>query len=84
MKIIFENENEKEALKHILTEWFIHNDDYDVLGCEPACRNESSPGCDWCIEDYFNYYLNQNKLDFNGVGGEEWILKHSISSKNEK
>ena len=81
MKIEFENELEKKALKHILSEWFINNDDFDVLGCDPGCRNETSPGCDWCIEDYFEHDLAKNEVNFHFLGGAEWILKHTISKK---
>lgn len=83
MKFEFENEQEKEALKHILSEWFINNNDFDVLGCAPGCRNEDSPGCDWCIKDFIDDELNNNSLSFMLLGGEEWILKHTISQKSE-
>lgn len=74
----YEFENEKEALKHILSEWFINNNDYDVLGCEPGCRNDDSPGCDWCIRDFFEHELNKNQLKFQFLGGEDWILEHTV------
>lgn len=81
MKIEFENEQEREALKHILSEWFIYNNDYDVLGCEPGCRNEDSPGCDWCIKKNIEEELNDNSFSFWLYGGEEWVLNHTIAKK---
>lgn len=84
MKIEFENQLEKETLKHILTEWFSNNDDYDVLGCEPACRDECSPGCEWCISEYFESNLSRNRLSFNCLGGEKHILEHTIAHKDSE
>lgn len=78
MKIEFDNEKEKEVLAHILLDWFTHNGDYDVLGCEPACRDPKSPGCEYCIKDLINYQLNKNKINFCWCGGEDWILQHGI------
>lgn len=79
MKIEFENEQEKECLKYILFDWFTHNGDFDVLGCEPACRNESSPGCDYCIKETLDFQLDKfNKLKFWYYGGEGWIMEQSV------
>ena len=79
MKIEFENEQEKECLKHILFDWFTHNGDDDVLGCEPACRDESSPGCDWCINNVLNLQIDKWKeIRFQNFGGSDWIMKHGI------
>ena len=79
MKIEFENDKEKECLKHILFDWFMHNGDSDVLGCEPACRDESSPGCDWCINSVLDMWLNKySELKFWTFGGEDWIMQQSI------
>ena len=81
MKIEFENEQEKECLKHILLDWLLHNGDMDVLKCEPACRDESSPGCASCIEKAINYQLDEyNKLEFWPFGGEEWLMKQKIDN----
>lgn len=80
MKIEFKNEQEKECLKHILFDWLTHNGDLDVLGCEPACRNESSPGCDYCIKEMIDYQLDKyNKLEFWPYGGEEWLMQQKVN-----
>ena len=79
MKIEFENDKEKECLKHILFDWLMHNGDSDVLGCEPACRNLESPGCDWCIQDTINMWLDKySKLEFWTFGGENWLMQCGI------
>ena len=78
MKIEFENDKEKECLTYILTDWLIHNGDYDVLACEPACRNEDSPGCAWCIKKAINRYLDNNKIEFWYFGGEDWLMQHGV------
>lgn len=79
MKIEFENEQEKECLKHILFDWLTHNGSTDVLGCDPACRDESSPGCDWCIKNTIDMQFNKwNQLKFWCFGGEDWLMKHNV------
>ena len=78
MKIEFENDKEKETLSHILLDWFMHNGDLDVLGCEPACRNPESSGCEQCIKEMIDYQLDRNNLEFWSYGGEDWILKHKV------
>lgn len=81
LKIEFENEQEKECLKHILLDWLMHNGDTDVLGCEPACRNPSSPGCSHCVEELIDFQLNKlSKLKFWAFGGEEWLMKQKIDN----
>ena len=81
MKIEFENEQEKKCLKHILLDWFLHNGDTDVLGCDPACRDESSPGCASCIEKTIDYQLDKyNELEFWTFGGEEWLMTQKIDN----
>lgn len=80
MKIEFKNEQEKECLKYILLDWFTHNGDFDVLSCDPACRNESSPGCDYCIKKTLDLQLDKfDKLEFWHYGGEEWIMEQSVN-----
>ena len=87
MKINFKDNIEKEIFIHILSQYFTHSTDNDVLGCEPACRDESSPGCDWCIENHIKHQLNQPKEDgsynftFHSLGGE-YILKTKIASED--
>ena len=75
MKLVFddyeeskkEQDKQKEVLKHILYE-FIKNID-DPLGCAPACRDESSPGCNYCVKKVLDEMFNENniKLDFFGL-----------------
>ena len=79
MKIEFENEQEKECLIHILSDWFNHNGQWDVLGCEPACRDEDSPGCYYCIEKTIANSINKyNAIYFWNFGGEECIMEQSV------
>ena len=79
MKIEFENEKEKEVLKHILFDWLMHNGDEDVLGCQPACRNPKAISCDICIKEMIDYQLDKfGKLEFWCYGGEDWLLQHGI------
>ena len=75
MKLVFddykeikkEQDKQKEALKHILYE-FIRNID-DPLACEPACRDESSPSCSYCVKQVLDEMFNENNinLDFFGL-----------------
>lgn len=68
MKLVFDNDKEskkeqdkqKEVLKYILYE-FIKNI-YDPLGCEPACRDESSPGCDYCVKQVLDKMFEDNDI----------------------
>ena len=84
MKIEFENDKEKEVLVHILKEWLIYNNDYDdVLGCEPACRNPSSPGCDYCIEENLKIMLDKNQIKFLRFCVENWLLDCTIVKSTE-
>ena len=79
MKIEFENDKEKECFKHILFDWLMHNGDFDTLGCEPACRDETSPGCDWCIQHNIDWQLDDyNKIMFWVFGGEDWLMQCGI------
>lgn len=85
MKIEFQDDKEKECLKHILFDWLMHNGDFDVLGYEPACRNLESPGCDWCINDVLNMQLDKyNKLMFWAFGGEDWLMQQSVDKYLEQ
>lgn len=83
MKIEFENNTERKTLIHILSEWLIYNNDMDVLGCEPACRNESSPGCDYCIKREIDRQLQKDRINFCTFGGEEWLLDCTIKEGAE-
>ena len=62
-----EQNEQKEALKHILYE-FLRNID-DPLGCEPACRDETSPSCSHCVKKVLDEMFNENNinLDFFGL-----------------
>ena len=83
MKIEFENEKEKETLKHILFDWLMHNGNVDVLGCEPACRNPQSSGCDQCIKELLDMQLDKyKKLEFWCYGGEDWLLQQGVGKVN--
>ena len=79
MKIEFKNDKEKETLSHILVDWFMHNGDDDVLGCQPCCRNPQSSGCEQCIKEMVDCQLDRNELEFWCYGGEDWIQKNDIS-----
>ena len=81
MKIKFENEKEKNCLAHILIDWFINSDIYDPLGCEPACRDESSPGCWDCIQKLINSELDNNELNLTTLGGVDYIIEHTIKGE---
>lgn len=70
-----EQDAEKEALKYILFE-FIKNIK-DPLGCEPACRDESSPGCEYCIKQALDEMFNKNKIDID-LFGIDWVQKFKI------
>lgn len=83
MKIEFKNDAERNALIHILSEWFIHNNDLDVLGCEPACRDEFSPGCDHCIQRAIERQLEDDTFSFHMFGGEEWIMDCTVKQGAE-
>lgn len=80
MKIEFENEQEKECLKHIFLDWLLHNGDIDVLGCAPVCRDASSPGCANCVEKIIKHQLESNKLNFRTFGGEERLMEQKIDN----
>ena len=76
-----EQDEQKEALKHILYE-FLRNID-DPLGCEPACRDESSPGCDYCVKRALDEMFNENNinLDFFGL---DYIKNFEIIKMEKK
>ena len=85
MKIEFRNEKEKEVLKHILSDWLI-NIEEDVLGCEPACRNLTSPSCAHCIKETVSYALDKEENHeylFDFVGGEDFLLNCKIGELEE-
>jgi len=75
MKLVFDNyeeskkeqDEQKEVLKYILYE-FIRNID-DPLACEPACRDETSPSCSYCVKKVLDEMFNENNinLDFFGL-----------------
>ena len=71
MTIFFENEVEKEKLSHILTEFFYHSDDDDLLRC-------STTGCDWekssckeCIQMMINAQLRNGHLNLSSFGSKD-------------
>ena len=74
MKLIFddyeegkkEQDKQKEVLKYILYE-FIKNTD-DPLGCAPACRDESSPGCDYCVKRALDEMFEDNDIRLQDFG----------------
>ena len=65
MKIIFEDKEEKEFLKLILLDYFNLKNfkaEYDPLGCQPACRDLSSPGCQYCVNNYITEGVEKGRL----------------------
>ena len=60
MKIEFKNEEEKELLILILTDW-IYETDNDFLACAPMCRDETSPGCYHCYKEYITEQIEKGE-----------------------
>lgn len=79
MKIEFDSKTEKEVLYHIITEWLIATKE-DVMGCEPSCRDESSPGCWHCIQEWIKEDLDEGELY--GLD-HKWYLSLTIKEKEE-
>ena len=87
MKISFNDKweaaEEKAILKHILFEFWRNYD--DPLGCEPACRDLSSPSCDACVERWIDKDLKNNELNLClMLGSPEWVKKHKILKFKEE
>ena len=89
MKLVFDNyeeskkeqDGQKEVLKYILYE-FIRNVD-DPLACEPACRDETSPSCDYCVKRVLDKMFEDNdiNLDFFGL---DYIKNFEIIKMEKK
>lgn len=82
MKITFETEDEKVCLEHILSDWINYCIE-DPLGCQPVCRDETSPSCRACISKEIREQLDNNMLDFAFLGGEEFIVNTDIEDNRD-
>lgn len=90
MKLVFDNYREgkkeqneqKETLKYILYE-FIKNID-DPFACEPACRDESSPGCDYCVKQALDEMFEDNDIRLEYFGGLNYIKNFEIIKMERK
>ena len=82
MKIEFESDKERECLEHILLDWICYCVE-DPLGCEPACRDESSSSCNACIEETIKEQLRKNRFSFSAFGGEDYLQNEDIEGNKD-